>query len=342
LTSEIEKMKIIVTGGAGFIGSHTVVELFSNGDIPIIIDDFRNSEPFILERIKEITGNTPVFYNLDCLDLKGLEKVFEKEKPEGVVHFAAYKAVGESVQKPLMYYENNIGSLMNLLKLVSQYKTKYFVFSSSCTVYGDPEIIPVTENSPIQEASSPYGYTKQVCEKILQDFCKVNKNVKTALLRYFNPIGAHPSGLIGELPNGIPNNLVPYITQTAAGQRDQLTINGDDYNTSDGTCIRDYIHVSDLADAHVKAFAFLQNQPSNLHVFNVGTGDGSTVLEVVKAFEKATNVTVKYFIGPRRKGDVVSIFADNSKIVTELDWRPKFSLEEALLHSWKWQQSLSD
>lgn len=339
---QTERMKILVTGGAGFIGSHTVVELFNNGDVPIIIDDFRNSDPFILERLKEITGNTPVFYNLDCLDLKGLEDVFEKEKPEGVVHFAAYKAVGESVEKPVMYYENNIGTLINLLKLVPQHNINYFVFSSSCTVYGDPEVIPVTEQSPIQEASSPYGYTKQVCEKMLQDFCKVNQNIKTVLLRYFNPIGSHPSGLIGELPNGIPNNLVPYVTQTAAGQRDQLTINGGDYNTSDGTCIRDYIHVSDLADAHVKAFAFLQNQISNFHVFNVGTGSGSTVLEVVKAFEKATKVTVKYFIGPRREGDVVSIFADNSKILTELDWRPKFSLEEALLHSWRWQQSLSD
>ncbi|MDC0313994.1 UDP-glucose 4-epimerase GalE, partial [Flavobacteriales bacterium] len=259
-------MKILVTGGAGFIGSHTVVELFSNGDVPIIVDDFRNSEPFILERIKEITGNTPVFYNIDCLDLKGLEGVFEIEKPEGVVHFAAYKAVGESVEKPVMYYENNIGTLVSLLKLVPQHNINYFVFSSSCTVYGDPEVIPVTEQNPIQEASSPYGYTKQVCEKILQDFCKVNQSVKTVLLRYFNPIGAHPSGLIGELPNGIPNNLVPYVAQTAAGKRDQLTINGGDYNTSDGTCIRDYIHVSDLADAHVKAFKFLQNETGNLHV----------------------------------------------------------------------------
>ena len=335
-------MKILVTGGAGFIGSHTVVELFSNGDIPIIIDDFRNSEPFILERIKEITGNTPVFYNLDCLDFAGLEKVFEKEKPEGIVHFAAYKAVGESAQKPLMYYENNVGSLINLLKLVSLYNAKYFVFSSSCTVYGNPEIIPVTESSPIQEASSPYGYTKQVCEKMLQDFCKVNQSVKTVLLRYFNPIGAHPSGLIGELPNGVPNNLVPYVSQTAAGLRDQLTINGGDYNTSDGTCIRDYIHVSDLADAHVKAFAFLQNETSNLHVFNVGTGTGSTVLEVVRAFEKAAKTKVKYTIGPRREGDVVSVFADNRKIITELNWMPMFSLEEALSHAWKWQQSLSD
>jgi UDP-glucose 4-epimerase len=335
-------MKILVTGGAGFIGSHTVVELFNNGDIPIIIDDFRNSEPFILERIKEITGNTPVFYNLDCLDLKGLETVFEKEKPEGVVHFAAYKAVGESVQNPLMYYENNICSLMNLLKLAPIYNAKYFVFSSSCTVYGNPEIIPVTEGSPIQEASSPYGYTKQVCEKMLQDFCKVNQSIKTVLLRYFNPIGAHPSGLIGELPNGVPNNLVPYVSQTAAGLRDQLTINGGDYNTSDGTCIRDYIHVSDLADAHVKAFTFLQNETSNLHVFNVGTGNGSTVLEVVSAFEKATKAKVKYTIGPRREGDVVSVFADNRKIVTELKWMPRFSLEEALSHAWKWQQSLND
>ena len=250
--------------------------------------------------------------------------------------------MGESVQKPLMYYENNIGSLMNLLKLVPLHNAKYFVFSSSCTVYGDPETIPVTESSPIQEASSPYGYTKQVCEKMLQDFCKVNQSVKTVLLRYFNPIGAHPSGLIGELPNGVPNNLVPYVAQTAAGLRDQLTINGGDYNTSDGTCIRDYIHVSDLADAHVKAFAFLQNETSNLHVFNVGTGNGSTVLEVVSAFEKATKTKVNYTIGPRREGDVVSVFADNSKIETKLNWMPRFSLEEALFHAWKWQQSLND
>jgi len=333
-------MKILVTGGAGFIGSHTVVELFANGDTPIIIDDFRNSEPFILERITEITGNQPIFYNADCLDVKKVEEIIQKEKPEGVIHFAAYKAVGESVEKPVMYYENNVGTLVNLLKLVPKSSIKYFVFSSSCTVYGDPENIPVTELSPIQEASSPYGYTKQVCEQLLQDFSRVNTGVKTVLLRYFNPIGAHPSGLIGELPNGIPNNLVPYVTQTAAGQRDQLTINGGDYNTVDGTCVRDYIHVSDLADAHVKAIKFLQKNHGNIEVFNVGTGTGSSVLEVVNAFEKATGKKVKYAIGPRRDGDAVSVFADNGKIVKELNWEPHFSLEEALAHAWKWQQTL--
>jgi len=333
-------MKILVTGGAGFIGSHTVVELFANGDTPIIIDDFRNSEPFILERITEITGNQPIFYNADCLDVKKVEEIIQKEKPEGVIHFAAYIAVGESVEKPVMYYENNVGTLVNLLKLVPKSSIKYFVFSSSCTVYGDPENIPVTELSPIQEASSPYGYTKQVCEQLLQDFSRVNTGVKTVLLRYFNPIGAHPSGLIGELPNGIPNNLVPYVTQTAAGQRDQLTINGGDYNTVDGTCVRDYIHVSDLADAHVKAIKFLQKNHGNIEVFNVGTGTGSSVLEVVNAFEKATGKKVKYAIGPRRDGDAVSVFADNGKIVKELNWEPHFSLEEALAHAWKWQQTL--
>ena len=333
-------MKILVTGGAGFIGSHTVVELFNNGDTPIIIDDFRNSEPFILDRIKEITGNQPIFYNVDCLDSVKMEEVIQKEKPEGVIHFAAYKAVGESVEKPVMYYENNVGTLVTLLKLVPQSSIRYFVFSSSCTVYGDPENIPVTEESPIQEASSPYGFTKQVCEQMLQDFSKVNKDVKTVLLRYFNPIGAHPTGLIGELPNGIPNNLVPYVTQTAAGQRDQLTINGGDYNTVDGTCVRDYIHVTDLADAHVKAIQYLQKNEDNLYIFNVGTGTGSSVLEVVNAFEKATGKQVKYTIGPRREGDAVSVYADNRKIVKELQWAPKFTLEEALAHSWKWQLSL--
>jgi len=333
-------MKILVTGGAGFIGSHTVVELFNNGDIPIIVDDFRNSAPFILDRINEITGNQPIFYNVNCLDHHKLEEVIQKEKPEGIIHFAAYKAVGESVDKPVRYYENNVGTLINVLKIIPNHNIKYFVFSSSCTVYGDPEIVPVTEQSPIQEASSPYGYTKQVCEQLLKDFSKVNNNVKTILLRYFNPIGAHPSGLIGELPNGIPNNLVPYVTQTAAGQRDQLTINGGDYNTIDGTNVRDYIHVTDLANAHVKAIKYLEECNENLNVYNVGTGKGSSVLEVVKAFENATGKKVKYTIGPRRKGDAVSVYADNTKVVKELKWSPKFQLEEALAHAWKWQQTI--
>ncbi len=332
-------MNILVTGGAGFIGSHTVVELVANGFNPIIIDDFRNSERFIINRIEEITGKKCKSYDVDCLDISAMEKIFAIEKPEGVIHFAAYKAVGESVQKPVEYYDNNIGTLTNLLKLMPKYNTKHIVFSSSCTVYGEPDVIAVDESFPTQHAASPYGYTKQVCERLLMDLANTNTEIKSILLRYFNPIGAHPSSLIGELPIGVPNCLVPYVTQTAAGIREVLTVNGQDYNTPDGTCIRDYIHVVDLADAHVKALEYLNGMQESIDIFNVGTGKGTSVTEVVNLFEKATGVKVNHKYGPRRPGDVEAIYANNKKIVSKLGWEPKYTVEDALLHSWKWQET---
>jgi UDP-glucose 4-epimerase len=273
-------------------------------------------------------------------DKTSLNEIFETYHPFGVIHFAAYKAVGESVKEPLKYYNNNIHSLVSILETCKKYDVKNIVFSSSCTVYGEPDQIPVTEETPIKDATSPYGYTKQVGERICQDFSNAHPDFNIILLRYFNPIGAHPSSLIGELPIGIPNNLVPFITQTAAGLREKLTVFGDSYPTQDGTCIRDYIHVVDLADAHVdalKAFGVLKN---NLNIYNVGTGVGSSVLDVIKAFEKATNVAVNYEIGPKRAGDAEKIFADNTKIVRELKWKSNFSLEDSMAHAWNWQKSL--
>lgn len=333
-------MKILVTGGAGYIGSHTVVELMNSNYTPIIVDDFRNSNESVIDRIEKITGTKPICYNVDCLDQIKMDEIFEKENPEGIIHFAAYKAVGESVDKPVEYFENNIGSLAIILKLAKKHDVNSVVFSSSCTVYGEPDHIPVTEKSAIKEATSPYGYTKQVCERLITDYCISNNKVSAVLLRYFNPIGAHPSALIGELPIGVPNNLVPYITQTAIGIRESLTINGDTYDTPDGTCIRDYIHVSDLANAHVASLQHLKNSSEGLYTFNVGTGKGSSVLEVVNAFEKVSEKSLNYRIGPKRQGDIESVFSNNDKITSEIGWEPKYSLEEALLHSWNWQQTL--
>lgn len=333
-------MKIIVTGGAGFIGSHTVIELTNNGFEAIIVDDFRNSKPFVIDRIEKITNIRPKNYCIDCCDFKELENVIKTEKPEGIIHFAAYKAVGESVKKPLEYYDNNLNSLINLLKLSSKYKIKNFVFSSSCTVYGNAKIIPVTENTPIQKAVSPYGNTKQIGEDILHDYFSSNKHLNITILRYFNPIGAHPSGLIGELPLGTPNNLIPFITQTAIGIRKELTIFGNDYPTIDGSCIRDYIHVVDLANAHIKALKKQIKQKPTMSIYNVGTGNGTSVFEIVKCFESTTGTKLNYKIGEKREGDVTEIFADNSKIVTELNWKPKYSLEEALNNAWNWEKNL--
>lgn len=335
-------MKIVVTGGAGFIGSHTVVELIENGFTPIIIDDFRNSKPFIIDQIIKITGVKPKVYSLDCCNYKEIEKVFKAEKPSGIIHFAAYKAVGESVKEPLKYYENNIVSLTNILKLMNTYDVKNLVFSSSCTVYGNATKIPVTESTPTQKAISPYGNTKQIGESILEDYYKSNKNKNITILRYFNPIGAHPSGLIGELPIGTPNNLVPFITQTAAGIRKELTVFGNTYETKDGSCVRDYIHVVDLASAHIKALEKQTNQNSKLEILNVGTGHGVSVLEVVQCFEETVKTKLSYTIGTKRDGDVSEIYADNSKIVNELNWQPKYTLAEALKHAWKWQKNLGN
>jgi UDP-glucose 4-epimerase len=329
---------IIITGGAGFIGSHTAVSLVENGYNPIIIDDFRNSESFIVDRVEEITGVEITVESFDCTNVEKLKSVFEKYTPAGVIHFAADKAVGESVNDPLKYYRNNLGSLVSLLEVCKAQNIKQFVFSSSCTVYGEPEEMPVDENTPIGFANSPYGYTKQVCERICSDFAKVNPEFSITLLRYFNPIGAHPSGLIGELPIGIPNNLVPYITQTAAGLRESLTIFGGDYPTVDGTCIRDYIHVCDLASAHVAALNVAV--VGGVNIYNVGTGVGSTVQEVVDAFEKVNGIKLSYIKGARREGDSVAIYADNRKVKSHLNWEPKYSLEDSLKHAWKWQLNL--
>lgn len=334
--------KIIVTGGAGFIGSHTIVELCKAGFHPVIVDDFSNSEPFIVERLNELCGSTLPFYECDCTDKNAFRKIFEKERPSGIIHFAAYKAVGESVAQPLKYYHNNIGSLVVVLELMKEFGVNDLVFSSSCTVYGQPEQVPVSESSPSKQAMSPYGYTKVVCEQIIEDVIASGQAMRCVLLRYFNPIGAHPSGRIGELPRGVPNNLIPYITQTAAGQRASLTIHGNDYSTVDGTCIRDYIHVVDLADAHVKALEWIHSEKeASLHeVFNVGTGKGETVLEVVNTFKKISGIDVPYTVGPRRSGDVEQIWASTEKVEKLLGWKARFNLADALRDAWNWQKQL--
>lgn len=333
---------ILVTGGTGYIGSHTCVELINNGWDVVILDNLSNSEITVLDSIEQITGTRPGFYKVDLENNQAVQSVFEKlgSKVEAVIHFAAKKAVGESVQQPLSYYRNNLDSLMNVLALMSHYQIPHLVFSSSCTVYGQPDTYPVTESTPRKEAESPYGNTKSMCEDIIRDTARA-ENLNAIALRYFNPIGAHPSAKIGELPVGAPNNLVPYVTQTAAGVRKQLTIFGDDYDTPDGTCIRDYIHVVDLAKAHVQALKKLQesNAQNGYDIFNIGTGKGSTVLDVVKTFESATGVPVNHTIGPRRKGDITAVFADTTKANTQLNWKAELSLEQGLLSSWAWEQN---
>ena len=333
--------KILITGGAGYIGSHTAVELWNAGMEPIILDDLSNSDAKVLDRLEEITGKRFTFYQGDCNDKSVLNAIAKDHQISGVIHFAAYKAVGESTAKPLKYYRNNVGSLVLLLGFMLEQGIKDLVFSSSCTVYGQPDILPVTEATPRQEAESPYGNTKKICEDVLIDFVKSKPGIRVVSLRYFNPVGAHPSAKIGELPLGTPNNLVPFITQVAAGIREKLTVFGDDYDTADGSCVRDYIHVVDLADAHVKAFSFLEKQKTDFYeVFNVGTGNGNTVLEVIHAFEKVSGEKLNYAIGPRRPGDVVKTWADTTKIKTVLGWQPKYSLEDSMRDSWNWQKGL--
>ena len=337
--------KILVTGGAGYIGSHTVVELQQAGYEPIIIDNFSNSEERSLEGIKAILGQDVKCYRTDCTDAAELRKVFEQEQNiVGVIHFAAYKAVGESVAEPLKYYHNNVGSLLVLLEVMQEFKVQKLVFSSSCTVYGIPEQLPVTEQTPVQKANSPYGNTKKVCEEILTDLANSgNSNIQSIALRYFNPIGAHPSAQIGELPLGVPNNLVPFITQTAAGIREQITIFGDDYDTLDGTCIRDYVHVVDLAKAHVVAIErLLENKAEAIELFNVGTGQGNTVLEAIHAFEHAAGVKLNYKIGPRRAGDIPKIYADVTKATEVLGFKTTSTLEESMKSAWDWQLNLQN
>lgn len=338
------KNKILVTGGAGYIGSHTVVALHEAGYLPVIVDNFSNSAKSVMQGLEKITGKNFPLYEIDCNDKKAMQEVFEKEENiQGVIHFAAYKAVGESVAEPLKYYQNNIVSLLVLLELMEQYKVHNLVFSSSCTVYGQPDELPVTEKTPVKPANSPYGRTKQMCEDILSDLAVSKSAVRSVALRYFNPVGAHESALIGELPNGVPNNLVPFVTQTAAGIRKQITVFGNDYNTPDGTCIRDYIHVVDLANAHIKAFEYLSkiSETSFYDTINIGTGKGNTVLEVIKTFEKVSGEKLNYQIGERRAGDVEQVYANVDKANRELNWHTKYDLERSMADSWRWQQTLS-
>ena len=340
------KQKILVTGGTGFIGSHTTVELQQAGYDVVIVDNLSNSNAEVVDGIEQITGIKPAFEKVDCCDKQALEAVFAKYKDiKGIIHFAASKAVGESVEKPLLYYRNNTVSLLNLLELMPVYGVKGFIFSSSCTVYGQPtkEHLPVTEDAPIQEACSPYGNTKQINEEIIRDYIHSGAPIKSVILRYFNPIGAHPSALIGELPNGVPNNLIPFVTQTAMGIRQELKIFGNDYDTPDGTCIRDYIYVVDLAKAHVKAMQrVLDMDTEPIEYFNVGTGRGVSTYEVVDKFEKATGVKVNWIYAPRREGDIEKVWANPDKANNVLGWKSETSLEDTLRSAWNWQLKLRE
>jgi len=335
--------QILVTGGTGYIGSHTVVELQNKGFEVVIVDNLSNSQIEVLDSIEKITGVRPTFEQFDLSERDLTDAFFKRyTNLQAIIHFAAYKAVGESVQKPLEYYRNNMGSLMNLLECMKKYNVPHMVFSSSCTVYGQPDVLPVTEETPRKEAESPYGNTKAICEDIMRDFCAANADTNCIALRYFNPIGAHPTALIGELPVGVPNNLVPFITQTAAGLRDELSIFGEDYDTEDGTAIRDYINVVDLAKAHVVAIDRLLNGKSktNYEYFNVGTGSGYSVMQLVKAFIKVNGVDLKYKIVDRRAGDIEKIWADTTYGNKELGWKAEKTLEETLASAWAWEKNV--
>lgn len=330
---------ILVTGGLGFIGSHTVVELQNAGYKVVIIDNLYNSRIDVLDSITSITGTKPEYFNIDLRVKEDVKDFFQNNSIDGIIHFAASKAVGESVEKPLLYYENNVGTLISVLQEMQKHQLSNFIFSSSCTVYGQADTLPITESAPVKPAESPYGNTKQIGEEIIKESCKAN-GLKAIALRYFNPIGAHESANIGELPLGVPQNLIPYITQTAAGIREQLSVFGDDYPTEDGTAVRDYIHVVDLAKAHIAALERLleEKNKSNFEVFNVGTGKGSSVLEVIKAFENVSNIKLNYKIVDRREGDITAAYADTNLANNELGWKTEKTLEEALLAAWKWQQ----
>ncbi len=337
------KTKILVTGGTGYIGSHTVVELMCNGFDVVIVDNLSNSSLDVLDGITRIVGERPAFFHGDITDLSQLKRLFDEHPNiEGIINFAASKAVGESVHKPILYYRNNLNGLLNLLDLMPLYGVKGIVFSSSCTVYGEPDRNPIDETAPVKRPTSPYGATKQISEEIIEDVITSGAPIRSILLRYFNPIGAHPSACIGELPNGVPQNLVPYLTQAAAGIRKELTVFGDDYNTPDGSCIRDYIDVNDLAKAHVVALKRLlcKNDTPSLEVFNLGTGNGCSVLGLINAFEKATGVKVPYKIGERRQGDIEQIWADPRKANEVLGWKAETPIERTLESAWRWQQSL--
>lgn len=335
---------ILITGGAGFIGSHTYVELLESGYTPVIADDLRNSNRLVLNNLETITKRKVLCYPIDVCDFEKMDALFEQFSFHGIIHFAAYKAVGESVKEPLKYYENNILSLVQTLKLAVKHHVDNFVFSSSCTVYGAPDKNnEVTEDQVQLLANAPYGQTKIIGELILKDFYNAHPECRIVALRYFNPIGAHPSGLIGELPIGTPNNLLPYITQTAIGKLKQLTVFGNDYNTGDGTCIRDYIHVCDLAAAHVKALEYSEKSENGLLEFiNVGTGNGNSVLEVIEEFEKVSQQKLNYKIGPRRPGDVPAIYANTDKSKHVLNWNPKYSLTDAVVHAWNWEKNINN
>lgn len=336
--------KILVTGGTGFIGSHTVVELYNAGYIPVIVDNLSNSSEKIVDQIEKIIDFRPEFYEFDLCDEEKTKSFLAVHGDiTGIIHFAAYKAVGESVQKPLEYYRNNFFSLINLLDSFKE-KPVNFVFSSSCTVYGQPDSLPVTEFAPVKKAESPYGNTKQVAEEILSETAAVNKNYNIVALRYFNPVGAHDSALIGELPIGVPQNLVPFITQTAIGKREKITVFGNDYNTADGSCVRDYIHVVDLAKAHVAAIKRMEEgkSESNFEVFNIGTGKGTTVLEIVQAFEKSTGEKLNYEIGPRRSGDVEQVYGDVTKSSQQLGWKAELNIEDMMRSAWEWEKYIKN
>ncbi|WP_025881584.1 UDP-glucose 4-epimerase GalE [Segatella baroniae] len=340
------KETILVTGGTGFIGSHTTVELIEAGYQVVIVDNLSNSKIEVLDGIEKITGVRPAFEKVDLKDCQATENVFKKY-PEisGIIHFAASKAVGESVEKPLLYYRNNVVSLVNLLELMPKYQVGGLIFSSSCTVYGQPkpENLPVTEDAPHQKAVSPYGNTKEINEQIIFDYIHSNAPIKSVILRYFNPIGAHPSALIGELPNGVPNNLIPFVTQTAMGIRKELTVFGNDYDTPDGTCIRDYIYVVDLAKAHVAAMArVLEKDSESLDYFNIGTGRGNSTKEIIETFEAATGVKLNWKYGPRREGDIEKIWGDCTKANKVLGWKADTPLGDVLASAWKWQKKLRE
>jgi len=331
---------ILVTGGAGYIGSHTLVELIKAGYKVTVVDNLERSEFKIIEGVEQITNSKIDFHKIDCLDFDALDSLFSKNEFTTVIHFAAYKSVNESVIKPIEYYKNNVGSLITLLDVMKKNQVYDLIFSSSCTVYGQPDQIQVDETASFKKPESPYGSTKQVCEIILED--AATENFRVISLRYFNPIGAHPSALIGELPIGVPNNLVPYVTQTAAGVREKLTVFGNDYNTSDGSCVRDFIHVSDVATAHVKAIDYLntRKEKSLFDAFNLGTGVGVSVLELVKKFIEVTGVTLNYSIGPRRPGDVEKVYANPKKINAAFGWHTQYDLGQSLLHAWQWEKKL--
>ena len=335
--------KILVTGGSGYIGSHTLVDLIEHGFDVVSVDNNSRSTPTMLEGVEKITGKKIKNYKVDLCNYDETHAIFEENTDiVGVIHFAAYKAVGESVEKPILYFQNNLGSLINIMRCIEEFKTSYFVFSSSCTVYGNPDRIPVTEQTPRKNAESPYGLTKQMGEQMIEAFAAATQSTKSVMLRYFNPAGAHPTAHIGELPIDRPQNLTPILTQTAIGKMAGFTVFGNDYDTRDGSCIRDFIHVCDLANAHTKALEFLiaNKNNSSCEVFNLGSGNGISVLETIKAFEKSTGIALNYTIGARRPGDVIAIYANNDKAKEQLQWIPKYSLEEIMTSAWKWEQAI--